>query len=302
MSHNHNHSHHEHDHKDVSNIKVAFFLNLSFSIIEIVGGILTNSVAILSDAVHDLGDSLSLGLAWVFQKVARKGRTQAFSYGYKRFSLLGAIINSLVLIAGSTIILFQAIPRIFSPEETNTGGMFILAIVGIVINGAAVLRLKKGSSLNEKVVSLHLLEDVLGWIAILIGSVVMHFWDVPILDPILSIAIACFILLNIYRNIRQALRIILQGIPPEIDLSNITRTIELLPEVNNVHDLHVWSMDGEYNILTMHVAVDKNKDLDELVVLKQKIRSLLQEQNIQHTTIEFESVGEKCRYEQDMHE
>ena len=193
MGHDHHHGHH-HQH-DTKNISTAFFLNLAFTIIEIIGGLMTNSVAIMSDALHDLGDSLSLGLAWYFQKVAKKGRDKTFSYGYKRFSVLGAMINAIVLVVGSVFILQETIPRLWQPETPNVQGMFWLAILGIVVNGAAVLKLQKGTSLNEKVISLHLLEDVLGWAAVLVGSVLMYFFDLPIIDPLLSIGIAIFILL-----------------------------------------------------------------------------------------------------------
>ena len=297
MSHNHNHGH-NHDHsKDVKNIKVAFFLNFSFTLVEIAGGILTNSIAILSDAVHDLGDSLSLGLAWYFQKLAKKGRTKSFSYGYKRFSLLGAIINSIVLIAGSVFILSEAIPRIFSPQETHAAGMFWLAVFGLIVNGVAVLRLRKGSSINEKVVSLHLLEDVLGWAAVLLGSVIMYFFDLPVIDPILSIGIACFVLFNVFRNMRQAFRIVLQGIPDDIDTEHIVEHIEELNNVENVHDLHIWSMDGEYNVLTAHVALKEAWPMEKLAELKNEIRSLLDEEHIEHATIEFETPDEQCCFE-----
>jgi cobalt-zinc-cadmium efflux system protein len=241
--HQHSKHHHQHQHSDVKNIKVAFFLNVTFTIVEIIGGFFTNSIAILSDAVHDLGDSLSLGMAWYFQKKAKKGSDKLFSYGYKRFSLLGAIINSIVLIVGSIFILTEAIPRLFHPEQAEVKGMFLLAILGLIVNGAAVLRLKKGHSINEKVVSLHLLEDVLGWAAILVGSIVMFFFDLPIIDPIMSVFIAIFVLNNVYKNIKQTLHIILQGIPEKLDISLITNHIEQLEGVENVHDLHVWSVE-----------------------------------------------------------
>lgn len=295
MAHNHTHNH---DHsKDVKNIKVAFFLNLSFTIVEIIGGFWTNSVAILSDAVHDFGDSLSLGLAWYFQKLAKKGRTQSYSYGYKRFSLIGAIINSIVLIVGSIFILSEAIPRIFTPQETYAEGMFFLAIFGVIVNGAAVFRLRKGSSINEKVVSLHLLEDVLGWAAVLLGSVVMYFFDLPIIDPILSVGIACFVLINVFRNIRQTLRVILQGTPADVDMEDVTRKIRVLDHVENIHDLHVWSMDGSYNVLTIHVVLKNALPMKELAKMKVAIRSLLQKEHIQHATIEFETMDEQCSFE-----
>lgn len=296
MSHNHIHDH-LHDHSDVKNIKVAFFLNFGFTLLEIAGGFFTNSIAILSDAVHDLGDSLSLGLAWYFQKVARKGSDTSYSYGYKRFSLLGAVINSIVLIAGSIFILTAAVPRIFNPQHTQVEGMFLLAIVGILVNGAAVFRLKKGDSLNEKVVSLHLLEDVLGWAAILVGSIVMYFFDVPVLDPIMSIAIACFVLFNVYKNIRQSLRIILQGIPVEVDVTDISTQLLLFDEIESIHDIHIWSVDGNYNVMTVHVVLKQVLELDRLAMLKVKIRELLEAEGIQHVTIEFETANESCNFE-----
>lgn len=294
----HEHSHGHHHHADVKNIKVAFFLNFSFTLVEIAGGLFTNSMAILSDAVHDLGDSLSLALAWYFQKMAKKGSTQSYSYGYKRFSLLGALINSIVLVAGSLFILSVTIPRLFNPEHTNVQGMFVLAIVGILVNGAAVLRLKKGTSLNEKVVSLHLLEDVLGWAAILIGSVIMYFFDLPIIDPLLSIGITIFILSNVYKNIRQSLRIILQGTPDELDSQEITALLKQFKSIENVHDLHIWSIDGTYNILTVHVVLNQGFDTKNTPALKNDIRQALQEKGIQHATIEFETAGEECVMEE----
>lgn len=298
MAHTHHHGHdHGHQHDDVKNIKVAFFLNTAFTLLEIAGGFFTNSIAILSDAVHDLGDSLSLGLAWYFQKVAKKGSDTAYSYGYKRFSLLGAVINSIVLIVGSVIILSAAIPRIFHPQSTNAEGMFVLAIIGVLVNGAAVFRLKKGNSINEKVVSLHLLEDVLGWLAILIGSVVMYFFDVPVLDPIMSVAIALFVLYNVYKNLRQSLRIILQGIPEELDITEITTHFQKFDEIESVHDLHIWSIDGNYNVLTVHVVLKQALDLEKLADLKIKIRKSLIDEGIQHATFEFETAAESCNYE-----
>ena len=297
MAHSHHHHDHGHHHQDVKNIKVAFFLNTAFTLVEIIGGIFTNSVAILSDAVHDLGDSLSLGLAWYFQKIAKKGGDKSYSYGYKRFSLLGAIINSIVLVVGSIIILSAAIPRVFNPQQTNAEGMFLLAILGVVVNGAAVFRLKKGESINEKVVSLHLLEDMLGWLAILIGSVVMYFFDVPVLDPLMSVAIAFFVLYNVYKNMRQSLRIILQGIPEEVDIADLHAHFTEFDEIESIHDLHVWSIDGNYNVLTVHIVLKQALDLNKLAELKLKIRDSLTAEGIQHATFEFETANESCNFE-----
>lgn len=290
MAHNHSHGHTH----DTKNIKVAFFLNLVFTIIEIIGGIMTNSVAILSDAVHDLGDSLSLGLAWYFQNYSKKERSKTYSYGYGRFSLLGAIINSVVLIVGSIFIFTEAIPRLIHPEQPDTQGMMILAVLGVIFNGAAVLKLKKGSSINERVVSLHLLEDVLGWVAVLIGSIVMHFFDIPIIDPLLSLGIAAFILFNVYKNLKETIQIIMQGVPNNSNVAEVEKELLMFPEITGVHDIHIWSMDGEYNVMTAHITLKEMPSLSRLDSLKKRIRAKLFELHIEHVTLEFETFIENC--------
>lgn len=288
MSHNHSH--------ETKNIKVAFFLNLGFTIIEIIGGIYTNSLAILSDALHDLGDSLSLGLSWYFQKLSNKGRTKSYSYGYKRFSLLGAIINAIVLAVGSVFILSKAIPQLFNPEQSDAEGMMYLAILGIIVNGAAVLKLRKGISLNEEVVSLHLLEDVLGWAAVLIGSIIMMYVDAPFIDPLLSVLISVYVLYNVFRNLRKSLRVVLQAIPKDISFQKIQKQLEDIPEISEIHDLHIWSMDGNYNVMSVHVKLEKDYKLSELSEIKEKIRSKLTDESIEHATIEIEGKDEDCSY------
>lgn len=289
----HHHHGHSHEHAE-GNVKVAFFLNLAFTLIEIIGGLYTNSLAILSDAVHDLGDSLSLGLSWYFQRLSKKGRTDTFSYGYKRFSLLGALINSIVLVVGSVLILVHAIPELFNPDETDAQGMMWLAILGILVNGAAVFKLRKGKTLNENVVSLHLLEDVLGWVAVLIGSILMQFFDLPFLDPLLSILISLWVFWNVVKNLRKSFLVLLQGIPEEVDLKRIYAKLEAFPEVIEVHDCHIWSMDGDYNVLTIHVKLNQNYSLDSQALLKSKFRNILAYESINHITMEFEGPDEDC--------
>jgi cobalt-zinc-cadmium efflux system protein len=293
MGHDHHH-HHSHDHHHAAgNIKVAFWLNTCFAILELFGGLYTNSVAILSDSLHDFGDSLSLGLSYYFQKKSAQQRDESFSYGYKRFSLLGAFINSLVLIVGSVFILQEVVQRLFHPEPSDAKGMIVFAIIGIAVNGLAMLRLQKGSTVNEKVVSLHFLEDVLGWVAVLIGSIVMIFVDVPLLDPILSLLITCFILFNVYKNLKSAFRIILQGVPENVDVNTIKQKLVALPGVKGVHDLRIWTMDGLYNILTLHVVVNDVTSA-QAESLKKEVRHQLQHLNVAHTTIEIENSGNPC--------
>lgn len=286
------HGHHHHD--DTKNISFAFFLNLFFTCIEIVGGLLTNSVAILSDAIHDLGDSITLGISWGMEKVSQKKGTPKLTFGYKRYSLLGALISSLVLLLGSVYILVQAVGRIRNPESVHTTGMLIIAVVGVVINGAAVLRLKGGHKLNQRVVMLHLLEDVLGWIAVLIVSIVLQFYDLPILDPIMSICITIFVLFKIYPNIKSTLKIFLQYSPDDIDVKAIKEDIMLIPEVVDVHDVHLWSIDGNYNIFSSHIRTDIDVSLSKVEDLKTRIKDLLTSFGIEHATLEFEFSDSNC--------
>jgi cobalt-zinc-cadmium efflux system protein len=289
------HHHHHHNHSTQGkNLSFAFWINTGFAIIELIGGLYTNSVAILSDSLHDLGDSISLGMAYYFHKVSAKKSDQHFSYGYKRFSLVGALINAIILIIGCVFILLEAIERISKPEHADAKGMLVLALLGVAFNFMALLRLKKGDSINEKVISLHFIEDILGWVAVLIGSIVMLFIDLPILDPILSISIMAFILFNVYKNLRHLFRIILQGIPLNIDIENIKKQILTFPEVLEVHDVHAWSMDGEYNVMSLHLVL---KDLTPQITvekIKKDLRHSLEHLNVQHVTIETEFENEIC--------
>lgn len=292
----HNHSHHSHSHDSTSkNIAIAFALNFGFSILEFFGGIYTNSTAILSDALHDMGDSVSLGVSWYFQRISRRGGSKRFSYGLKRFSLIGAIINTLVLLAGSVVILSEVIPRLFNPEPTNAGGMLVFAIVGIAVNGVAMLRMRRGHSLNERVVSLHLLEDVLGWVAVLVGSLIMMWWDVPILDPILSLAITAFILYNVVRNIRSIVVIILQGMPEGVEADEVSAAILSIEGVAALHDLHVWSMDADDNVLSAHIVLVDGADS---AAVKLTLKEMLHDRfEITHATLELEQPSELCTFD-----
>ncbi len=298
MGHHHHHGHshdHSHDHHhSTENIKLAFWLNLGFALFELVGGLYTNSVAVLSDALHDLGDSLSLGTSWYFQKKSLQKRDRHFTYGYKRFSLLGAFINCIVLTVGSVLVISESVQRIFNPSQPNAKGMLIMAVIGIGVNLVAMLRLRKGNSINERVISLHFLEDVLGWVAVLLGSIVMMFYNVPILDPLLSLGIAAFILFNVYKNMKSVFQIILQGVPENISEEKIRDLIKGFPEIKDAHDIHVWSMDGNYNIVTLHVVVSDALDIAQQEELKTRIKQSLGKLAIQHATVELETENYNC--------
>ena len=289
----HNHSH-QHEHEATDNLKMAFWLNAVFALIEIAGGIFTNSIAILSDAFHDLGDSVALGLAWYFQRVSAKKRDDLYTYGYKRYSLLGASLSAVILLIGSVIIISKAIPRLISPEPVHTQGMMYLAIAGIIINGLAMFRLKSGHSQNEKVISIHLLEDVLGWVAVLVASIVMKFYDFPILDPLLSLIITAFILFRVFGNMRQTFRIFMQATPSEEQVDYFRSHLATIKGIIDLHDMHFWTMDGTYNVASLHVSVSPDLSFSETERIKLAVRTFLKNEGFEHTTIEIEPDGKLC--------
>lgn len=288
---------HQHDHKNSSSNRIgwAFFLNVSFTIIEFVGGVLTNSTAIMADAVHDLGDSLSIGLAWLLSKLGNKEPNGLFTYGYQRFSLLGALINGLVLIAGSLWVLNAAIPRLFEPQQPHAVGMFWLAILGVVVNGYAAFKLSHGKTLNERVLNWHLMEDVLGWVAVLIVAVTLMFVDWPILDPLLSIGFTLFILVNVVRNLIEAISLLMQSTPSGSLRSQVVEALLEVEHVEDTHHVHLWSLDGENHVLTAHLRLDSTLDSERQKEIKKEISSALDAYSLLHTTIEFEFPDEYCR-------
>jgi cobalt-zinc-cadmium efflux system protein len=290
MAHNQKHNHNN----SVRNIKIAFFLNLFFTIIEFIGGFLTNSVAIMSNALHDLGDSFSLGLAWFLENFSSRKRTDQFSYGYKRFSLLGAFINGIILFIGSLFILTEAIPRLINPETSNAHGMLLLAIFGIVVNGIAFYKTAKGNTMNEKVISLHLLEDVLGWVTVFIISIVMIFTQISILDPILSILITFYILFGVLKNLKATALLFLQAAPKNLDVKIIDRELKKDSFIHGVHDTHIWSLDGEKHILSAHVIINKNSSKKDIEKIKYKLKQRLKDIGIEHSTLEIEFEDEIC--------
>ena len=269
-------------------VRLAALLNLAFTIVEIVGGFWTNSLAILSDALHDFGDSVALLASWLFERGARKLPDTNRTFGYQRLSLFSAIFSVSILIGGSIVIIFQAIPRLLNPELVNASGMVGIAFLGILFNGLGFFQLKKGESINEKVLSWHLLEDVIGWAGILVGGVIIYFWNIYILDPILTIGLTVFILYGVTKSLREALNILLQGVPRHINLEEVTADITSLEGVIGLHDLHIWSLEGETDILTAHVVLEERllKNPNET---QKTIKEILRKHHIEHSTVEIES-------------
>jgi cobalt-zinc-cadmium efflux system protein len=279
---------HDHGHSNGSaggRLGLAFALNVSFTVIELVGAWLTNSTAIAADAVHDLGDSLALAFAWGMQGLSGRKPTSSFSYGFKRLSLVGALVNAIVLLVGGAIVLTEAIPRLWNPGQPDAQGMLLLAILGVLVNGAAVLRVRAGSSLNEQVVTWHLLEDVFGWVAVLVVSIVMLFVEVPVLDPLLSIVITLWVGWNAGRNLKRTVAVFLQAVPDDVELDALQEAVLAVDGVVDLKHVHVWSQEGEHHVLTGHLVVT-GTTLAEAASIRDAVRAVLLEAGITHSTLE----------------
>jgi len=285
--------HHDHHHSS-NNIKVAFFLNFAFTILEIIGGLYVNSIAIISDAIHDLGDTISLGTSWYLEEKSYKKSDNKFSFGYKRFSLLGALINSVILIVGSLYVINEAVGRILEPEHTDAKGMIFFAVIGVLVNGYAAWKLSGGKTMNEKVASWHLVEDVLGWVAVLVVAIILNFKDIHYLDPALSLLITIYILWNVIIRLKQTLFIFLQGVPEELDVNEIESKILNIDFVNSIHHMHVWSLEGEHNVFTAHIKIDDNSNLNDFKKVKSDVKNILKKYKFEHYTVEVEFNDENC--------
>ena len=278
--------------KTEKNILVAFLLNLLFSLFEFVGGVFTGSVAIISDAVHDVGDAASIGLSYFLEKKSKKQPDETYTYGYARYSVIGSVITTLILLFGSVVVIYNAILRIIHSVEINYNGMIVFAVVGVIVNFTAVFLTREGDSLNQKAVNLHMLEDVLGWAVVLVGAIVMRFTNFSLIDPIMSIGVAAFIFVNAVRNLGEAVELFLEKRPHGVDLAEIKEHILKIDGIIGVHHIHVWSMDGQNNYATMHIVTNTDHH-----AVKDAVREELREHGIGHATLELESEGEHCHEE-----
>ena len=275
--------------KTERNILIAFLLNLSFSVFELVGGLFTGSVAILSDAVHDLGDALSIGVSFLLERKSKHQPDETYTFGYARYSVLGSVITTVILLCGSAAVIYNAFHRLFSPTEINYDGMIVFAVVGVCVNFAAAFFTRSGDSLNQKAVNLHMLEDVLGWAVVLVGAVVMRVTDQALIDPLMSIAMSLFIFISAVRNLKEALGLFLMETPHAIHTDEIKRHVSELDGVLDVHHIHLWSMDGQHHYATMHVVTNSDAH-----AVKHAIRQVLSSLGIGHATLELETEGEHC--------
>lgn len=249
--------------KSSRNMTIAFLLNFSFAIIEFIFGLLFNSSAVLADAVHDTGDALAIGLSTLFEKISTKKEDREYTLGYKRYSLLGAMLTSVILLVGSTMVIVENIPKLFAPEKVNYDGMLVLGIVAIVVNTAASRVVSHGHSHNESILSLHFLEDILGWIAVIVVSLILRFTDWYFLDPLLSLFIAGFILSQALPKFWENIQIFLDHVPSDVDLSQLYQEIAALENVRAITQLNVWTTDGLEKFAMLHICLENPNLLAE---------------------------------------
>lgn len=288
--HKHHHEHHTTELLTSNNVTIVFVLNVFFAILEFIFGVLFNSAAVLSDAVHDTGDAVAIGLAWFFQKYSKKKEDANYTLGYKRFSLLGATITSLILVVGSIMVMVTSIPRIFFPEAVHTTGIIGLAIFAILMNGFGGWLLSKGTSRTESILNLHMLEDVLGWIGVLLVGIVMRFQQWYWLDPLLSVAIAVLILTKAVPKFIGTLHIFLEKTPENVEYNHLLNELEGLKEVRALTQLLIWSIDGESNAAMLHLILEESTDISRA---KEEVRKVLETHHVGYSAIEIdESVDE----------
>ena len=278
--------------KTERNIMIAFILNLFFSVFELVGGLFIGSVAILSDALHDLGDAMSIGVAFFLERKSKRPPDATHSYGYARYSVLGGLITSVILLTGSCLVVYNAIGRILSPMPIHYDGMIAFAIVGVVVNFIAAKLTSHGDSLNQQAVNLHMLEDVLGWVVVLVGAVVMRFTDFWLIDPLMSVGVAVFIFIHAIKNLKAVADLFLERTPKGISIPELKNHLCELEGVLDAHHIHVWSVDGFHHSATLHVRI-----CGDAHHVKHVVREELAEHGIVHVTIETETETDPCHDE-----
>ena len=287
------HHHHRHTPTSAARILTAFLLNLFFSVFELIGGIFTGSVAILSDALHDLGDAVGIGLSFFLERKSRKQPDTTHTYGYARYSVLGGLITTVVLLSGSVIVIYHAVLRLLNPSPIHYNGMLIFAVVGITVNLAAAIFTSHGDSLNQRAVNLHMLEDVLGWIVVLIGALVMRFTDWVFLDPLMSVGVAVFILVHALKNLKEILDLFLEKTPDGVTVEELSHHLTELAGIVSIHHVHIRSLDGTRHYATLHAVIDGDP-----AAAKAAIRAEMAEHGITHATIETETPDEVCEAEE----
>ena len=265
---------------------VAFFLNLSYAIVEFIAGGIFGSSAVLADSVHDLGDAIAIGLSAFLETISNREEDSRYTLGYKRFSLLGALVTAVILMTGSVLVILENLTKLFHPKPVNDEGILWLGIIAVSINLLASLVVRKGKTKNESILSLHFLEDTLGWVAVILMAIVLRFTDWYILDPLLSLVISIFILSKAIPRFWSTLKIFLDAVPEGVDIKQVKSDLEQLDHVASINQLNLWTMDGLEKNAIVHVCL---KEIEQMEVCKESIRTLLKNYGFQNITIEVDA-------------
>ena len=265
---------------------IAFFLNLSYAIVEFIAGGIFGSSAVLADSVHDLGDAIAIGISALLETISNREEDRHYTLGYKRFSLLGALVTAVILITGSILVILENIAKIFHPQSVNDEGIFWLGIIAITINVLASLVIRKGQTKNESILSLHFLEDTLGWVTVILMAIVLRFTDWYILDPLLSLVISFFILSKALPRFWSTLKIFLDAVPEGVDIQKIKTDLAELDHVASINQLNLWTMDGLEKNAIVHVCL---KEMEHMETCKESIRIFLKDCGFQNITIEVDA-------------
>lgn len=320
-SHNHDHDDHHHDHHhdhgenhdkhhdhgglfhyhgpevnsdSISGLKWAFFINITFAILELIGGMWSNSVAVISDSIHDFGDAFSILLMLGFEKFSQKKNDAKYTYGYQRFSVIGAIIGGGIILMSSVMVIAHSIPRIIKPEMPQLDGMLIFSIFGVLANSYAAFKMIKGKKLMDQMLMWHLFEDVLSWVIVFFAAIVLRFVDFPQLDALLGILLSLWVIYQVLKRLREGFRILLMANLSQVSIEQLQTELSQMENVKDVHHCHLWTLDGMTNILTCHVVVDSKLDIQSVEELKKKIKIDLKKHHISEATIEIEYSSHPC--------
>ena len=265
---------------------LAFFLNLSYAIVEFIAGGIFGSSAVLADSVHDLGDAIAIGISAFLEAISNREEDSHYTLGYKRFSLLGALVTAVILMTGSVLVILENITKLFHPQPVNDEGILWLGIIAVSINVLASLVVRKGKTKNESILSLHFLEDTLGWVAVILMAIVLRFTDWYILDPLLSLVISIFILSKAIPRFWSTLKIFLDAVPEGVDIKQVKSDLEQLDHVTSINQLNLWTMDGLEKNAIVHVCLKK---VEHMEVCKEAIRAMLKDYGFQNITIEVDA-------------
>ena len=265
---------------------LAFFLNLTYAIVEFIAGGVFGSSAVLADSVHDLGDAIAIGISAFLETISNREEDNQYTLGYKRFSLLGALLTAIILMTGSVLVILENVTKILNPQPVNDEGIFWLGIIAITINVLASLVVGKGKTKNESILSLHFLEDTLGWVAVILMAIILRFTDWYILDPLLSLVISFFILSKALPRFWSTVKIFLDAVPEGINIKQVKSGLERLDNVASLNQLNLWTMDGLEKNAIVHLCLE---DWEQMTETKNQVRQLLEERGVQNITIEVDT-------------